>query len=98
MKKTDLINSVVEICAENGVTITKGNTSKVIDAIVSTIVDTVASGEEVKISGFGSFEPVERAARIGVNPQNPSVKVEIPATVVPKFRASSAFKAAVKGK
>lgn len=96
MKKTDLINSVVEICAENGVTITKGNTSKVIDAIVSTIVDTVASGEEVAISGLGKFVVAEREARMGRNPQTGET-IEIAASKLPKFKASSTFKAVVKG-
>ena len=96
MKKTDLINSVVEICAENGVTITKGNTSKVIDAIVSTIVDTVASGEEVAISGLGKFVVAERGPREGRNPATGEA-IHIEASKLPKFKASQNFKAAVKG-
>jgi len=38
----------------------------------------------------------ERAARMGVNPQNPSEKMQIPAVVVPKFKAGKALKDALK--
>ena len=48
-------------------------------------------------TGFGKFSTSDRAARMGVNPRNPSEKVHIPAATVPKFSAGSQLKAAVKG-
>jgi DNA-binding protein HU-beta len=50
----------------------------------------------VSFTGFGKFQTQQRAARTGVNPRNPSQKVEIPAARVPKFSAGSALKSAVK--
>jgi DNA-binding protein HU-beta len=50
----------------------------------------------VAFTGFGKFQTQQRKARTGVNPRNPSQKVEIPASRVPKFSAGSALKSAVK--
>ena len=46
--------------------------------------------------GFGKFSTAHRAARMGVNPRNPSEKVQIQASTVPKFSAGSTLKQAVK--
>jgi DNA-binding protein HU-beta len=51
----------------------------------------------VAFTGFGKFSTAHRAARMGVNPRNPSEKVQIPAATVPKFSAGSSLKSAVKG-
>ena len=45
--------------------------------------------------GFGTFSVRHRAARDGINPQNPSQKIHIPAANVPVFKAGKALKAAV---
>lgn len=68
--------------------------SDVISATLQTISDTMAGGEKVAISGFGSFEPHKRAARIARAPKtgNP---VEVPETVAPVFRAGKVLKANV---
>jgi DNA-binding protein HU-beta len=59
-------------------------------------VDTLKGGGEVAFTGFGKFTTANRAARMGVNPRNPSEKVHIPAARVPKFSAGSGLKSAVK--
>lgn len=46
--------------------------------------------------GFGKFTAQNRAARQGVNPRNPSERVQIAATTVPMFTAGSTLKAATK--
>lgn len=55
-------------------------------------------GEEVTIAGFGTFSSRTRKGRIGVNPQKPSEKIEIPPVLVPKFKAGKALKDTLKGK
>ncbi len=55
-------------------------------------------GDEVTIAGFGTFSSRMRKGRIGVNPQNPSEKIEIPSVLVPKFKAGKALKDTLKGK
>jgi DNA-binding protein HU-beta len=67
-----------------------------VEAILDGIMDTLAGGGEVNFTGFGKFTTQQRAARTGVNPRNPSEKVEIPAARVPKFSAGSSLKSAVK--
>ncbi len=55
-------------------------------------------GEEVTIAGFGTFSARMRKGRIGVNPQNPTEKIQIPSVLVPKFKAGKALKDTLKGK
>jgi DNA-binding protein HU-beta len=70
---------------------------KAVDAVLDSIVDALKSGEEINFTGFGKFSTQHRAARQGVNPRNPSEKVDIPAARVPRFSAGSQLKTAVKG-
>ena len=70
---------------------------KAVDAFLGTLTDTLKNGGEVSFIGFGKFPTQQRAARTGVNPRNPSEKLQIEAARVPKFSAGSALKQAVKG-
>jgi DNA-binding protein HU-beta len=67
-----------------------------VDAFLDSITESLRRGEEVSFTGFGKFSAQHRAARQGVNPRNPSERVHIPATRVPKFSAGSQLKQAVK--
>jgi DNA-binding protein HU-beta len=75
----------------------KRDAAAAVDAVLETITDTLKSGGEVVFTGFGKFSTQHRAARQGVNPRNPTEKVTIPASTVPKFSAGSQLKSAVKG-
>jgi DNA-binding protein HU-beta len=66
-----------------------------VDAVIDCITDALRSGDAVTFTGFGKFHTTRRAAREGVNPRNPSQKVQIPAATVPKFSAGSQLKKAV---
>lgn len=74
---------------------TKKKAEEVVDFIFETITKTMARGEEVAISGFGTFKVARRAARQGINPRT-GEKIQIPASVKPKFRAGKALKESVK--
>jgi DNA-binding protein HU-beta len=76
--------------------LTARDAGKAVDAFLETITDTLRAGGDVSFTGFGKFQTQQRAARTGVNPRNPSEKVQIPAARVPKFSAGSALKSAVK--
>ena len=52
---------------------------KAVDAFLETVTDTLKGGGEVTFTGFGKFSTAHRAARMGVNPRNPTEKVHIPA-------------------
>ena len=70
--------------------------SQAVDAFLETITESLQRGEDVTFTGFGKFSTQRRAARQGVNPRNPSQKVQIPAATVPRFSAGSQLKQAVK--
>jgi DNA-binding protein HU-beta len=64
-------------------------------AFFGVLMDTVAAGEKVTITGFGSWERVQRPARDARNPATGGT-VHVPATFVPKFKVGAELRAAVK--
>ncbi|MDP1629398.1 MAG: HU family DNA-binding protein [bacterium] len=74
---------------------TKRSAAEAVELIFDEITKTLSKGQEVAITGFGSFRVVKRAGRTGVNPRT-GEKIQIPAVKVPKFRAGKALKEAVK--
>jgi len=91
MSKTTLIAALAE---ELGVS--KKLAAELVNAFISIVINGVKKEGEVRIQGFGSFKASKRKAREGVNPQNPSQKIKIPAMKVVTFKAGSDFKSAVK--
>ena len=71
----------------------RADAAAMIDSILNHMVDAVVAGENVKISGFGTFVLRDKGQRIG---RNPKTGVEVPITPrrVLTFRASQgrAFK------
>lgn len=76
--------------------ISKKEAEDMVNTTVDVIIETLTKGEEVVLTGFGAFSVKQRAARVGVNPQNPTEKINIPAVRVPKFKAGKALKDALK--
>ncbi|VVT18990.1 Integration host factor subunit alpha [Erythrobacter sp. EC-HK427] len=64
---------------------------EMVEAIMAKMCDAMADGENVKISGFGSFVLRDKRERIG---RNPKTGVEVPITPrrVMTFRASQKLK------
>lgn len=91
MNKVELAEAVGE-----KIGMPKVDAEKVINAVVDVITAKLQAGGEVSITGFGAFSVSQRAARTGVNPQNPSEKIQIAATKVPKFKAGKGLKEAVR--
>ncbi len=89
MNKSDLIDAIA-----TKADLSKAASARALDALIETIVDAVAQGDDVSLVGFGSFKAVERAAREGKNPKT-GEKLTIAETTVPKFAAGASFKAAV---
>ncbi len=73
----------------------KSTAREIVDSVVDIITKTLSRGEEVAITGFGTFRVVKRAARMGVNPKT-GEKIQIAAATKPKFKAGKALKDAVK--
>lgn len=91
MNKQELIDAMAVKLGGNHTEAEKG-----LQAFIDSVTDALRTGQEVGISGFGVFAVSNRAARMGVNPQNPEQKIQIPATKVPKFRAGKGLKDAVR--
>jgi len=90
MNKANLVEKVHEVVGGK-----KVQAEQVVDTIFDSIVDSMKSGEEVSIAGFGIFSAKERAARTARNPRTGEA-ITVPAMRVPKFRAAKALKDAVK--
>ncbi|MBQ0865349.1 HU family DNA-binding protein [Streptomyces smyrnaeus] len=67
-----------------------------VDVVLDAIVRAVVAGERVSVTGFGSFEKVDRPARYARNPQT-GERVRVKKTSVPRFRAGAGFKDLVSG-
>ena len=89
MNKSELINAVA-VSAE----VSKKEAEAVITAALDAITAALKEGDKVQLVGFGSFEVKKRAARVGRNPKTKEA-IEIPASVVPVFKAGKALKDAV---
>jgi DNA-binding protein HU-beta len=91
MNKQELIDALVA-----KLTVSKQEAENILHGFVDVVTEALKNGQEVNISGFGSFVVVARSARMGVNPQKPDEKIQIAATKVPKFRAGKNLKDAVR--
>lgn len=70
---------------------------KVINSFIDTVTESIERGEEVRLTGFGSFKIAQRAARKGRHPRT-GAEMEIPATRRPTFTPGSRLvEAARKG-
>lgn len=92
MNKVELIEAVATRVGNS-----KTETEKIVETAIDVITETLRGGGEVTLTGFGNFSVSHRAPRAGVNPQNPSEKIQIGATKVPKFKAGKGLKEAVRG-
>ena len=92
MNKAELITVIAEKCG-----VTKKQADDMVELFVQIVIETLQKGGEVTIAGFGAFSAKRRAGRTGVNPQNPTEKIQIPSVVVPKFKAGKSLKDALKG-
>ncbi len=90
MNKTELIAVVAERAE-----VTKKEAELVLQALVDTVSETLATGEKVVITGFGTFEVRDRVARKGRDPRTGKV-IKIPAQKTPAFRAGKGLKDAVR--
>ena len=93
MNKATLIETIA-----GKTSIAKKDVEAVIESVEDTIIETLKKGEEVTLAGFGSFSARQRSARMGVNPQNPEERIQIPAVTVPKFKAGKNLKDSLKQK
>lgn len=83
------------VAKDNGLTISKAN--EVIGSILSNLEISLANGENVRLTGFGSFKVKETKARTGRNPST-GEPIDVPASRRVTFSAGSNLTEAVRGK
>lgn len=89
MKKEDIIKELAEILNS------KKQAKEALDGLISIISKGLAGGEKITLTGFGSFDVVERKARKGRNPKT-GEPIDIEASKVPRFTPGKTLKNAVK--
>lgn len=86
MNKVELIRAIA-----NNAGLTLKDAGNALDGFIAAITEGLKNGEKIQISGFGSFEIKDKAAREGVNPKT-GKKINIAASKVPAFKFGKAYK------
>ena len=90
--RIDLANAL-----RNRFGLTAADSYRMIDIIFDEIEQSLINGEDVKITGFGTFKILSKSARIGRNPKT-GVPALISARRVASFRPSNDFRKIVSEK
>ena len=90
VNKGHLVDKMVESTG-----LSKKDVKAVVDGVFDHITEHLQRGDKVQITGFGSFEVRERAARQGVNPSTGD-KIDIAASKAPAFKAGKSLRDSVK--
>lgn len=90
--KAELTQQVAEAAQLN-----KAQAGRAVDAVFSAIENSLKSGDEVRLTGFGNFRVTKTAARQGRNPRTGET-INIPAGKRPAFSPGSRLKQAVGAK
>lgn len=89
MRKSDLVKAVSKKAQ-----LSESQSGVVVNAVFDSIQDALAGGDEVAITGFGTFRISERGAREGRNPQT-GERITIPSRRSPSFKPGTQLKRAV---
>lgn len=86
VRKQEIINYVSKATG-----IDKVETATVIEAFLRTVIDTLASGKDIEIRGFGSFRVKKKNGRMARNPKT-GEGVYIETRYAPTFKFSKDFR------
>ena len=86
MNKTQLVEKIAQ-----DADLSKASAGRALDAFIEAVGDTLQSGDQVALVGFGTFSVRTRAARTGRNPKTGD-EIQIAAAKVPAFKAGKALK------
>jgi integration host factor subunit alpha len=92
MTKADLIDKVHEALGD----LTKKQATDIVENVFTLVKETLATGENLKISGFGSFVLRDKNKRIGRNPKSGDA-MTISARRVVTFKPSQVLKNGMNG-
>ena len=86
MNKSDLVARIAE-----GAELTKAQAEKALSVFIAETIAALKVGDKITLIGFGTFSAVNRAARIGRNPQT-GKEIKIAAKTNGKFTPGKALK------
>ncbi len=75
--------------------VSKAQAATMLDAFITVVEENMIKGNEVTLTGFGTFKVKRREARNGVNPKT-GEKIKIAATKTVSFSVGKTLKEAVK--
>ena len=90
MKKSEFASHVA-----SRTSLTRAAAEAAVNAVLTTIADTLAKGDTVTIAGFGTFSTRTRPARRGRNPRTGEERIAIRASTAPSFKAGKTLRDAV---
>jgi DNA-binding protein HU-beta len=90
MTKADLVN---EIAVKTG--LDKVMVQETIESMFKVVKNSLASGQNIYLRGFGTFEVKKRASKVARNIRN-NTSIIVPAHNIPKFKPSKEFVEKVK--
>ena len=89
MTKAELVNAIADSAK-----LTKTQARDALEGFVAAVTNSLKSGAEVRLVGFGSFVPVARKAGTARNPRTGET-VKRPASKTARFRVGEGLKSAL---
>lgn len=89
MTKANLITEISEITG-----LSKADSTRALDGMLQSIQTELKKGNDVSVTGFGTFSVAQREARDGRNPRTGET-LKIPAKKHTKFRAGKTLREAI---
>jgi integration host factor subunit beta len=92
MTKAELVDEIARKA-----TLTRKHSEVIVDAVFSSIIEALQTGDKIELRGFGSFRVRHRASRTGRNPKT-GEGVLVPAKKVPYFKPGKELRELINGR
>ncbi|MDR7229511.1 DNA-binding protein HU-beta [Caulobacter sp. BE264] len=89
--KAELVTAIAEKAGIN-----KGQAKDALEAFIDAVTDSLKSGQDVRLVGFGTFKAVTRAAGTARNPRTGET-VNRPASKTARFQVGEGLKSSLNG-
>lgn len=90
LNRSDIVSEIAQRAQ-----LTKSQADAALSAFQQVLVDSLAKGEAVKLTGYFAAERTEHAAREVANPRNREEKIHVPAGYGVRIKVGSVLKKAV---
>jgi integration host factor subunit beta len=92
MTKAELVDEIARKAS-----LTRKHSEVIVDAVFSSIIEALQTGDKIELRGFGSFRVRNRASRTGRNPKT-GEGVLVPAKKVPYFKPGKELRELINGR